>query len=75
MLTVFRVWLFTTDAEFSSNAGDSRQVSRQTFWVGWAVKLRVQTVKRAGSDVAEARWVGQAGVRVDHLRPSQRYLV
>lgn len=27
--------MFTTDAEFSSNGGDSRQVSRQTFWVGW----------------------------------------
>lgn len=61
MLTVFRVWLFTTDAEFSSNAGDSRQVSRQTFWVGWAVKLRVQTVKRAGSDVGKLGGWGRQG--------------
>lgn len=39
LLTICWVWLFITDTELSNNAGDGRQVSRQTSWVGWVVKL------------------------------------
>lgn len=48
--TICWVWLIITDTELSNNAGDSRQVSRQTSWVGWVAKLQVQRVERATSD-------------------------
>lgn len=49
-------WLFITESQVN-NAGDSSQMSRQTSWFGWEVKL-VQMVKHA----TVVSWVGeQAG--------------